>query len=202
LIAAKVLPAERWGDRWRIDRAEVDRLLAQDREGRPYAPVVAWHALALLDPRLRPPAPGRQQRARARGYAAEIAAGRIGGLRRRARVERGRVHVSLLALLIERIVVSGAAAIAADDPNRLVGDDFVEGYVRASRWAALADEFGFDPGPDPNVIMHVVDDRVWPFDRDDGTASPVVAAVDLLEQGDERAERAARSILARAGSGR
>jgi excisionase family DNA binding protein len=200
LIAAGVLPAERWSGRWRIDPVQVDRLLGQDRGGRPYAVAVAWHALALLHADLLPPLLGRQQQARARQYAAEIAAGRVAGLRGRARAERGRIHMSLLPRLAERVMVSGAAAIPSDDPNRLVGGELVEGYVRASRWSALADEFDFHPGSDPNnVIVHVVDDRVWPFDGDVGITNPVLAAVDLLEHGDQRAARAARAILARAG---
>lgn len=202
LIAAHILPAERWSGRWRIDRAEVERLAGQERGGRPYAPGVAWQAIALLDPDLRQPSLGREQRARARRYAGEVASGRIAGLRRRARAELGRVHESLLPVLAQRIVVSGAAAIPADDPNRLAGDDLVEGYAQESHWAALADEFGFEPGNNPNVVIHVVEDSLWPFQSHTGTAGAVVGVIDLLEQGDQRAGRAARSILARAGDQR
>lgn len=198
LIAADVLLAERWAGRWRIDRAEVERVAGNPRDGRPYQPPVAWHALALLDPSLRAPDLGRQQRARARVYAAEIAAGRVAGLRRRDRRERGRVHASLLGRLAKRIMLSGAAAVPTDDPDRLTGGDLVEGYVRAARWAALRDEFGFQSDQNPNVIVHVVDDGIWPFEHDTGVVGPVVAAIDLLEHNDQRAARAARPILNRA----
>ena len=47
----------------------------------------------------------------------------------------------------------------------------------------------------PNLVLRVMGDAHWPFPDGAEVAPRAVAAVDLLESGDERARRAGRELL-------
>ena len=68
-----------------------------------------------------------------------------------------------------------------------------------SRVAELAERFALDAHSDrPNVRLRVVSDDDWPFEAAQRVAPAPVVAVDLLDSHDERSQRAARELLARA----
>ncbi|MDE0136378.1 MAG: hypothetical protein OXM54_16245 [Acidimicrobiaceae bacterium] len=95
------------------------------------------------------------------------------------------------------MVASGVSALNHHHVDLVVSDQS-EAYVRESLVAELADRFALDADSDrPNVRLRVVDDD-WPFEADQQVAAAPVVAVDLLEADDERSQRAARELLARA----
>lgn len=95
------------------------------------------------------------------------------------------------------VVASGVSALNHHHVDLVVSDQS-EAYVRESLVAELADRFALDADSDrPNVRLRVVDDD-WPFEADQQVAAAPVVAVDLLEADDERSQRAARELLARA----
>ncbi len=96
------------------------------------------------------------------------------------------------------LVASGVSAVS-DHHVDLVVSDQSEAYVPESRVAELADRFALDADSDrPNVRLRVVNDDDWPFEAGQRVAPAPVVAVDLLESEDERSQRAARELLARA----
>ncbi len=48
-----------------------------------------------------------------------------------------------------------------------------------------------------NLLLRVVEDRLWPFRQGAEVATRPIVAVDLLESEDERARRAGYELLAR-----
>ena len=93
-------------------------------------------------------------------------------------------------------VVRTAASAADEHGIDLVGPGPAEAYVSGSVFAQLAASFHLEERSErPNVVLRVVDDAHWPFAAGAVVAPPAVAAVDLLESGDERARRAGAELL-------
>ncbi len=92
------------------------------------------------------------------------------------------------------VVVGGARA-----SGRLRDSGPIDAYIAADLLDRLVDRYAPDECADqPNVIARVVTSP-WPFAPGERTAWPEVAAVDLLERGDDaRARLVARELLSHA----
>ncbi|MCY4517036.1 MAG: hypothetical protein OXB99_07360 [Acidimicrobiaceae bacterium] len=96
------------------------------------------------------------------------------------------------------VVASGVSALRDHQVDLIVSDQS-EAYVLESRAAELVDRFVLDADSDrPNVQLRLVSDSHWPFEPGQRVAPAPVVAIDLLESEDERSQRAARELLARA----
>ena len=171
LIQQGDLDASRFGRAWMVNRESLQRYAsARPRRGRPLSAGPAWKRLIDADPK---------SLAEVRQLANEC---RRRAARRPVRLLPGELDV---ALRDARLVLGGAdAAInlgaAVGQPRERVC------YVRESDVDAfLADHFGSVDHENPNVILRVVDDDVWPFDGH-RNAPAAVAAVDLVDFGDVR----------------
>lgn len=204
LVRSGSLRAFKHGGRWEVDPAGVDRLRHQDRpSGRPFTPANAWALIALAAPgQLPAPALPTKSLSRLRGEL-RAARGRLDRLaprlRSRAKILRLRAHPGDLRRVAQDVVLGGAAAArhAPEADEQLLEDGLVEGYLREGRVAKLARSYLLSEAPDENVVLHAVPDHVWPFPSGTGSAPPVVAALDLLDSGDQRAERVGHQILRR-----
>lgn len=93
------------------------------------------------------------------------------------------------------IVRAGVSASAERGVGLVVGDRF-EGYLRASDLDGFVERFGLDDqAARPNVLLRIVDDAAWPFQRGQRAAGRAVVAVDLLESDEPRARRAGAELL-------
>jgi excisionase family DNA binding protein len=171
LIQQGDLDASRLGRTWMVNRKSLQRYAsARPRRGRPLSPGPAWQRLIDADPK---------SLAQVRQLANEC---RRRAARRPVRLLPGELDA---ALQDARLVLGGAdAAInlgaAIGQPRERVC------YVRESDLEAfLADHLGSVDHENPNVILRVVDDDVWPFDGQ-RNAPVAVAAVDLVDIGDVR----------------
>ena len=112
-------------------------------------------------------------------------------VRGRADMAHWRVHRGDIdrILLDERLVLGGA-----DASDRMRSDLHVV-YCRPEVAESLERRFKPIVGAaDPNLIVNVVD-GVWPFVPGMRQVWPLVAAVDLFEQGDERSRRVAMELF-------
>jgi excisionase family DNA binding protein len=171
LIENGDLLASRFGRAWVIDRDSLQRYAAaRPGRGRPLSAAAAWQRLSNAH------------------------ADSIDDLRRLANQCRRRavtVPVRVLpgeldaAIGDERIVLGGAdAAIAhkaaVGQPSERVA------YIRASCVEGfLGDHFASHDALQPNLVLRVVVDEVWPFEEE-RFVSPLVAAIDLVDVGDVR----------------
>lgn len=197
LIRGGRLDARQVSGRWLVDPASVDRLAqAQRHAGRPWAPARAWGLLALAAGRpvsWLPPAEIR----RLREVLAHQQVGDVAfQLRRRADRRDWYVHPGMLEDLLaeDGVAVGGARA-----SGRLRDSGPVDAYVAGDVLDRLLDRYVPDQNAsEPNLIVRVVS-APWPFAPGERQAWPEVAAVDLLEHGeDARARRVAHELLSRA----
>lgn len=95
------------------------------------------------------------------------------------------------------VVRGGVSALDEHDVDLIVHDE-AEIYVRASKVAGLVDRYALESNAGrSNLIVRVVDDGVWPFERDERVATWPVVAVDLLDADDERSWRAGLELIER-----
>lgn len=178
LIAAGELRAERFGRSWQVDLDSVHRYDdLRPSVGRPHGAKRSWDLLGRRHP---------SSMDEARQLAVEA--------RRRARRRLARVSPGELPQLLssDQVVASGTAAAAhhgapvQDRPPHAV-------YVRQSDLDQVASkhDLRFEDG-EPNVVVRVVPDAVWPFADDQRYANPVITLVDLI---DDRDDRSAREVL-------
>lgn len=176
LVDAGELVAERFGNAWQIDLDSVHRYAdLRPERGRPLSAARAWTALRTELPRTLDDA--------------SVLAIRV---RRRAERRPSRVLPGDLERYRQdsRCVQSGSAvasrlAPVSDGPPH-------SSYVRRSDYEEVARDYALaDDAANPNVILRIVDDDVWPF-ADLAEAPPVVALVDLV---DERDDRSARELV-------
>lgn len=107
-----------------------------------------------------------------------------------------RAHPGVLDTLSgdARVVVGGVRAASVHGAD-LIGLSGVELYALREDAAALIGEYALQPSQDDvNVILRVAFRLPASIGR---MASPAVAAVDLLDAGDEPSVRAARQLLRR-----
>jgi excisionase family DNA binding protein len=175
LIAAGELRAERFGRSWQIDLDSVHRYDdLRPAVGRPHGAKRSWDLLAGRRP---------SSMADARHLAVQA--------RRRAQRRLARVSPGELPHLLstDQVVASGAVAAAhhgaavQDRPPHAV-------YVRQSDLdkVAAAHDLRFED-PEPNVVVRVVPDAVWPFGDSDRYANPVITLIDLIDDRDDRSAR-------------
>ncbi len=196
LLSAGDLAGEQRSGRWWVRLDDVQRMAAVERDGRPFSPRTAWAVLAGVTPDLLAPVLDRRQAWRVGRYVAALrATSDVGCLRRRAHMVVGRSHPGLLDVLWDRLVLSGAAALPSNLPDRLVDDDRVEGYLGRATWRSLQADVPVSIEGRPNLFVRLVDDEVWPFPDGVLVAPVVVGAVDLLEHADGRSRRAGRAAL-------
>jgi excisionase family DNA binding protein len=196
LIAAQVLPAERVGARWLLDRAEVAKHEGPRPPGRPMSPRMAWGFLLALDGAMPDRLSGRERsrierRLRRRPDVAEAAA----WCRHRAVAHRLVGHPAAVARarVLPDVVLTGASA---DGP--IIDVHGVDAYVRANglrrarRTLALAPA---SPGQEANVVLRVPPSGLWPFVA--SRAGPATVAVDMWDAGEVRSRREARALFDR-----
>src|SRR5688572_22506333 len=166
LIAGGELDAQKVGRDWLIDPISLERLrLAERPRGRPLAPAHAWALLWLAsgDSRLQrmaadwtePWAASRLRRALSEGNWRQ----RLPLLRRRAHVFYLRAHPSDLPRLAKEscFIATGVGAAQAHGFD-VVAPGIVEGYVPAHCLDELQEKYMLGPSPQPNAILHVVDE--------------------------------------------
>lgn len=198
LIADGHLGANRVGRSWVIERSDLDRLVV-GVTGRPWSPASAWAVLRLAaGGDLSGLSPLERSRARRR-----LAEHGLDGLvdRLRSRSERREMYAHPSAVQrIERdgeIVRGGVSALSDHDVDLIVADR-AEVYVAASDVDDLVDRHALEPDADrPNVVVHIVDEDVWPFGNADRVAPWPVVAVDLIDASDERSRRAGQELIER-----
>lgn len=197
LISAGELMAEPFGDRWRVDLGSVLRRQRDDPgDGRPLDATNCWLVIqSIEEPGAVAALPAWQARRVRRHRSDLLSAHRTAPLRRRARRSLGRVHPGLLPELESEAVIGGAAAQPPDTQDRLVEEQIMEIYVSAATWPTVAESVAFDVDGPPNVLAHIVEVDHWHHLEGRRSVPAVVAALDLADQGDPRAERAARAIL-------
>ena len=199
LVAEGRLSGQRIARSWVLDRADVQRFAsARPGAGRPWSPSSAWNVLALANGDAARGSPVERSRAKRRlQIGLEPLAGRLSS---RAQSRWFYAHPAVHAeMLSHPSVVAGGISALGDHRVDLVVSDQSEAYVPQSRVAELAERYALDADSDrPNVRLRVVNDRDWPFEAAQRVAPAPVVAVDLLDSSDQRSQRAARELLARA----
>lgn len=186
LIQAGELTAKRFGPLWAVDPMSVQRRAAlRPTRGRPLSPRKAW---ALLD----------ETTADRHAAVEDVMFLAVATRRRSERRLLRALPVALDDILNDRrVVVSGAAAAqrlgAAVDslpPHDL--------YTLRSGWHDLVTSHRLrepENEAEANLRVRVVDDDVWPFAQGDHVASPLIAAVDLVDSLDHRSAAEVISLI-------
>lgn len=182
-----------WVDPWSLERQHV----LETPAGRPYGEANAWALLNLWEGR---PVDwvskweGSRLRRRLRDNDLLELAPRF---RRRAAVQRYRVHRGLLdRLASDPATVRSGISAAADYSADILGGRELEGYVGAGALRSLERRYALADDSAGNVLLHVVEDGSRLARRGE-VMSPVVVALDLMESVDARSRRAGRQLLER-----
>lgn len=198
MLADGTLEGQRVGSVWVIDERAL-QFAAQRRRAahRPWNPSSAWAVLALADGAEPACAPGERSRARRRlaGGLANL----VGPLASRAHSRWFYAHPSVIERLAARPgVVRTAASASPEHHLGLVGSWPLEAYVRQGDLEGILNEEAMEERTERfNLLLRVVEDRLWPFGQGAEVAPRAVVAVDLLESEDERARRAGAELLVR-----
>lgn len=181
-----------------IDEAEVADFSVQPRPvGRQWSAAAAWAVLGEASGRVEDDL-DRYQRSRAKARLREY--GLLGlAPRLAARAHRTRyfVHPSVLSQLENdsQLVLAGASAAPQVGADLLPGDD-VDAYVRESNLQSVVERYALDSHAERrNVVLRLVNDICWPFGENERVASRAIVAVDLLDNRDERSQRAAVALI-------
>jgi hypothetical protein len=176
------LSGARVGDVWLVERRGVEqRRLTVAPRGRPLAPHNAWAVLALLEGR-RPALPEESLRF-VRRHVDRPLAELAPALRQRSARQVTTTTVEFVASLGRHpnVVLGGALAarvhgLIEDPPGP------PELYVRRCDAAGLLDDLRRGAGA-REVVIHIVGDDLWPFERGERWVGPAVAVVDLWDAG-------------------
>ena len=192
MLADGSLAGERIGRAWVIHPDELSRHRQVD-VGRPWKPASAWAVLSLADDHDIPLSAVEKSRARKRlALGLDKIAGRLA-----ARCELRHVygHPGVHDRLAKELVLGGASAAAHHESDLIVSGN-IEGYIRASTYDPLVDRYALDDIADrPNVLLRIVQDDDWPFERDQRHAGRAIVAIDLLESNEPRSRRAGSEML-------
>lgn len=185
------LDGQRIGRVWAVESEAVEHAKEhRPRPGRPWTQDTAWALLAVAGGQDSGLSPVQRSRARQR---LEVGLQRyVSQMGVRAERRRFYAHPSVIETLgREPTVVRSGISAAAHYELDMVAVNELEGYVNCSSLPRLINRFGLDEQSErPNVLLRVVDDRVWAFGPADTVAPAPVVAVDLLEAGDSRSRRA------------
>lgn len=198
LIAAGQLRARKFAGRWLIDESSVDELLARPRPvGRPFSVRRSWGLLMLTSRRhpdwLSPADVSRLRRVLRERSLRELAP----RLERRATKWLYRAHPSDLGRMPSAGAVVLAGASGAEEHGfGLVSEGELDVYIKAGRLADLKRRFALRDSELPNVTIRAVSE-VWPFQKGERVAPPVVIGVDLLSSPEPRFRRAGKQLLDR-----
>jgi hypothetical protein len=200
LVLAEELPGEKIAGRWLVDRrAVLQRARGSHPAGRPFSPRNAWRLVFLASGRavdgLSAKVRWRLNRA-LRGSGLPALQAR---LIRRGAPQRFNVHPGELAYLAEDdcVVLSGISAAPAHGLALVPGNE-VEAYVRAADLATVIKSHALHPAEGAgNVLLRVVPDEAWLFERGDRYAPPAAVAFDLIEGTDARSVREGMNLLRR-----
>ena len=197
MIADRRLPAQRIGRAWAIDEVALDRTASRPAH-RPWKPASAWAVLAAADGQVPQGIPAHEKhRARKRlGHGLLAVADR---LCERADRRSFYAHPADIAriLALPGVVRTGPSA-AADHDMDLVGGGTDEAYVSDFLLERVSTSYHIEERSErPNLILRVISDADWPFPDSAEVVPRTVAAIDLLESDDQRAQRAATEILER-----
>lgn len=195
MIADGRLPARRIGRVWAINERDLDTIRLRPAH-RPWKPASAWAVLAAAGGAL-PAALSASQRHRALRRLQAGLENIVALLSERACRRTFYAHPADIDRIIAVPGVVRTAANAADELGiDLMGSGPAEAYVASSVLEEIAARFHVEERSErPNLVLRVVDDAHWPFPDGMVVAPPAVAAVDLLESGDERARRAGAKLL-------
>lgn len=199
MVRDGVLAGRRSGARWLIRRADVEqRRRRAARPGRPMGERNAWALLSKLSgggwPALRPWDRSRLQRKLAQGSLLSLA----NKLRARAEPRLFRADSRVLEhIRSDPAFVRSGVSAAAEYGVDLRAPGVVEAYVHRDQLGALVYRYALRPAAiaDANLVLHLVDGSV-PRTAD-GVAPVAAVALDLLESGDARSQRAGRELARR-----
>lgn len=198
LIAEGQLAADRIGRSWAIEGSDLERVKLGSA-GRPWSAASAWAVLRLA---AGADSPGMSalERSRARRRLADHGlVGLVDRLRSRSERKQMNAHPSALERIHrDAATVRGGVSALDDHDVDLIVSDAAEVYVKASAASDLIDRHALEVDAErPNIIVHVVDDDVWPFDDAERVAPWPVVAIDLIDAHDERSQRAGRELIER-----
>ncbi len=189
------LEGQRLGSLWLIDPIVVERARRRPEIGRRWSPEAAWALLQIVngeDPKVSAVEVSRAKRRLAERGIVDL----VIKLSSRGRVRRLYGHKAILDdLANEDMVVRGGVSAAREHRADIIALDFLEAYVPASRIGKLIKKYALEDSPErPNILIRVVDDKIWPFPKNAKVASRIVVAVDLLDADDERSRRAGAGL--------
>lgn len=186
LIRNGRLGAERVGNQWFIASLDVEQLRSIETPvGRPFSQRLCWGILGLLEGRLPKVVLHRQEQSRIRSYQkqpVEICRDRLRG---RAAAMALSVSTPTLARLRQdkRWIIGGRDA-ARHHLGGFESGGLLTLYARASLKEDFLDSsLGVPDELDPNLLLRLIDDAVWPFENEiDHYAWGSVAWLDCHEQ--------------------
>lgn len=201
LLARGRLDGEKIGGRWLVSGQSLRALQDSPREsGRRLRPANAWAVLALASGDALPWVGNEERRRLAGLLGIKKLSGLVCRLGERSRVERFFAHPGVLGSLgdADNVVPAGAHA-ARDQGERLLPGREADLYVAEADLPGLAREFALERSQQPNAVVRVLPDGLWPFvDR----RMPLAAvAVDLAELPDARSRRIGRKLIERLSAG-
>jgi len=162
--------------------------------GRRLRPANAWAVLALASGESAPWVSDEERRRLAGLLDARRLGGLVGRLGERSRIERFFAHPGVIGSLQDaRGVIPAGPHAERHRGQRLVPGREADVYVAEADLPQLVREFALEPSDQPNAIVRVLPDGLWPFtDR----RMPLAAvAVDLSELPDARSRRVGRALI-------
>jgi len=189
------LDGEKIGGRWLVSGPSLRARMTSPRErGRRLRPGNAWAVLALASGDRAPWVNDEERRRLAGLLDARKLKGLVGRVGERSRVARFFAHPGVLGSLQDaRGVIPAGPYAARHRGERLVPGREADIYVAEADLPQLVGEFALEPSDQPNAIVRVLPDGLWPFtDR----RMPLAAvAVDLSELPDARSRRIGRALI-------
>ncbi|MHB1090531.1 MAG: helix-turn-helix domain-containing protein [Ilumatobacteraceae bacterium] len=203
LLARGEMKGQRVGWSWIIDRKVIERARRRPEVGRRWSPEAAWALLQIAAGEHPKVSVVEASRAKHRLAEHDLDV-LVMKLASRGEIRRFYGHKSVLEPLArEDMVVRSGVSAAGEHNADIIALDFVEAYVPKGRLEKLVKKYALESSPErPNILIRVVDDKVWPFPKNAKVAPRVVVAVDLLDADDERSRRAGVGLAKLAWPGR
>ena len=198
LVASGRLPAQRFGHRLLIERADIDSWAnSRSSGGQPFSPARAWGLLLLADGE---PAPWLDpvSRSKVRAILRERSLRELRlRLERRGDRHAFRAHPSDLGgLASEPGVMRSGVSAASDVGIDLDASDHLDAYAPTAQFDRLVQGYRLRASREPNVILRRLPDVAFGWER--RVVAPLAAvAVDLAQDPDPRSQEAAERALSR-----